>query len=164
MDIEEFEKHKKALAAKRLEKPKKLSAQASKYWTEISTESYNFDRGEHLNCFFKVLHQKSNSFRSSRSPRSGEDHERRVSKILRGKSLTFQLFSVNVNEVFVGIDRIECTETEKAERLRIFDTSEGKSRLGYGWAGKGSWRWRLDSGGNRLHIRGRFLELEVLRF
>jgi len=44
MENEEFEKHKKALAAKRLEKPKKLTAQASKYWSEINSESYHFDR------------------------------------------------------------------------------------------------------------------------
>lgn len=46
MPMEEFEKHKSALATKRLEKPKKLSAMAAKYWGEISSEQYHFDRGK----------------------------------------------------------------------------------------------------------------------
>lgn len=45
MPQEVFEKHVKALAIKRLEKPKKLSTQHSKYWGEISSQQYNFDRG-----------------------------------------------------------------------------------------------------------------------
>lgn len=41
---EEFERHKEALAAIRLEKPKKLYSQTSKYWNEITSQQYNFDR------------------------------------------------------------------------------------------------------------------------
>lgn len=44
MEDEEFEKFKDALAVQRLEKPKKLSAQAMKYWSEIISQQYNFDR------------------------------------------------------------------------------------------------------------------------
>lgn len=46
MTPEVFEKHVLALASKRLEKPKKLSAQHARYWSEITTQHYNFDRDE----------------------------------------------------------------------------------------------------------------------
>jgi len=41
---EEFEKHKEALAAQRLERPKKLSALSARFWSEITSQQYNFDR------------------------------------------------------------------------------------------------------------------------
>ncbi|XP_045188841.2 insulin-degrading enzyme-like [Mercenaria mercenaria] len=44
MSDTEFQKHVSALATKRLEKPKKMSAQATRYWSEIVSEQYNFDR------------------------------------------------------------------------------------------------------------------------
>jgi len=40
-----FDKHVLALATKRLEKPKKLSAQHARFWSEISSQHYNFERG-----------------------------------------------------------------------------------------------------------------------
>jgi len=44
MSNEEFETHKTALATKKLEKPKQLKKLTLKYWHEISTRLYNFDR------------------------------------------------------------------------------------------------------------------------
>ncbi|XP_012261292.2 insulin-degrading enzyme isoform X2 [Athalia rosae] len=44
MSEEEFLRHKDALATKRLEKPKTMSALSALYWAEISTQQYNFDR------------------------------------------------------------------------------------------------------------------------
>ncbi|KAF4527050.1 hypothetical protein B566_EDAN001599 [Ephemera danica] len=44
MGTEEFERHKQALAAQRLEKPKKLSARTARYWSEINSQQYNFER------------------------------------------------------------------------------------------------------------------------
>ncbi|KAK8768738.1 hypothetical protein V5799_014797, partial [Amblyomma americanum] len=44
MSDEEFGFNKTALAARRLEKPKKLSQMANKYWMEILSQQYNFDR------------------------------------------------------------------------------------------------------------------------
>ncbi|XP_034244574.1 insulin-degrading enzyme isoform X2 [Thrips palmi] len=44
MDEEEFEKHKEAVAVKRLEKPKKLSTLTSIFWREIVSQLYHFDR------------------------------------------------------------------------------------------------------------------------
>lgn len=41
---EEFEKHVAALATKRLEKPKRLAVQNAKFWSEIISQQYNFDR------------------------------------------------------------------------------------------------------------------------
>jgi len=52
MSDEDFTKHVEALATHRLERPKKLSAQNSRYWSEIISQQYNFDRGKLyiLNC------------------------------------------------------------------------------------------------------------------
>jgi insulysin len=74
MTSEEFERHKEALAAQRLEKPKKLSVLSARFWAEITTQQYNFDRANievaHLRGlqkkdildFFKVMnHQCSRS-------------------------------------------------------------------------------------------------------
>ncbi|XP_059153920.1 insulin-degrading enzyme-like isoform X2 [Physella acuta] len=44
MSDEELSKHVMALSTKRLEKPKKLIQQNNKYWTEIISNYYNFDR------------------------------------------------------------------------------------------------------------------------
>lgn len=44
MTSEEFERHKEALAAQRLEKPKKLSVLSARFWSEITSQQYNFDK------------------------------------------------------------------------------------------------------------------------
>ena len=44
MSDEAFQKHLKALMTKRMEKPKKISGQNSRYWSEILSQQYNFDR------------------------------------------------------------------------------------------------------------------------
>ena len=41
---EEFKTHVEALATKRLERPKKLSVRNGRYWSEILSQHYNFDR------------------------------------------------------------------------------------------------------------------------
>uniref|UniRef100_A0A914XIB4 Insulin-degrading enzyme n=1 Tax=Plectus sambesii TaxID=2011161 RepID=A0A914XIB4_9BILA len=46
MPAEEFVKNVEALATKRLEKPKKLTAQAGRYWSEIGCRMYHFNREE----------------------------------------------------------------------------------------------------------------------
>lgn len=45
MNNEDFEDYKEALATIRLEKPKTLNQQCSKYWTEIKEQQYHFNRG-----------------------------------------------------------------------------------------------------------------------
>ncbi|XP_078421077.1 insulin-degrading enzyme isoform X1 [Cetorhinus maximus] len=44
MTEEAFHKHVQALAIRRLDKPKKLSAECAKHWSEIISQQYNFDR------------------------------------------------------------------------------------------------------------------------
>ncbi len=44
MSSEDFEVHKTALATRKLEKPKQLSKLTGRYWSEISSRYYNFDR------------------------------------------------------------------------------------------------------------------------
>ena len=43
---DEFERHKTALAVRRLEKPKQLSHRAMRYWGEITAGEYFFDRDQ----------------------------------------------------------------------------------------------------------------------
>lgn len=43
---EEFERHKEALRAAKLEKPKRLSVQYSQYVNEIALQQYHFARSE----------------------------------------------------------------------------------------------------------------------
>ncbi|WAR20847.1 IDE-like protein [Mya arenaria] len=47
MKEEEFQKHVSALSIKRLEKPKKMSTEYANYTSEIVSQQYNFDRGQH---------------------------------------------------------------------------------------------------------------------
>ena len=46
MTDDEFEVHKKALTTTKLVKPKQLDALSAKYWGEIKSRLYNFDRSE----------------------------------------------------------------------------------------------------------------------
>jgi len=46
MSSDEFERHKTALAVRRLEKPKQLSHRALRYWSEITSGDYFFDRDQ----------------------------------------------------------------------------------------------------------------------
>lgn len=46
MTDDEFERHKEALAAQKLEKPKRLSTQFNKFLNEISLQQYHFERSE----------------------------------------------------------------------------------------------------------------------
>lgn len=46
MSEEEFSRHKEALAAQRLEKPKQLGGQTTIYWSEITAQQYHFDRAD----------------------------------------------------------------------------------------------------------------------
>lgn len=55
MENEEFEKYKESLAVQRLEKPKKLSAECSRYWSEITSQQYNFERGTHIRTLKNFL-------------------------------------------------------------------------------------------------------------
>lgn len=67
MNEKEFETHKIALMTKKLEKPKKLIKLTERYWNEISSRYYNFDRvdmevkqlqslhKEHILNFYKVF-------------------------------------------------------------------------------------------------------------
>lgn len=54
MTEEAFQKHIQALAIRRLDKPKKLSAECAKYWGEIISQQYNFDRGKTNGNSFKT--------------------------------------------------------------------------------------------------------------
>lgn len=51
----EFDRHKEALAAKKLEKPKRLSAQYNKFLNEISLQQYHFERSNVEVAFLKAI-------------------------------------------------------------------------------------------------------------
>ncbi|KAG1681085.1 Insulin-degrading enzyme [Nymphon striatum] len=62
MSDEEFQQNKTSLSEKRLEKPKRLYQQSNKYWSEIVSNQYNFDRGvELLFANFLVEHNNGAS-------------------------------------------------------------------------------------------------------
>ena len=46
MSEKDFEQNKTALAERRLEKPKKLTDRTSKFWSEIASQQFNFNRDE----------------------------------------------------------------------------------------------------------------------
>ena len=46
MNEDTFSSYKKALETRRLEKPKNMSEECRKYWTEIVSGMYHFNRGE----------------------------------------------------------------------------------------------------------------------
>lgn len=46
MPLEEFERHKEALAVKKLEKPKTVYNQFNQFYYEIALAQYHFDRSE----------------------------------------------------------------------------------------------------------------------
>ncbi|XP_050296511.1 insulin-degrading enzyme [Anthonomus grandis grandis] len=55
MTEEEFLRHREALAAHRLEKPKQLSAQTNQFWGEITSQQYHFNRAESEVAFLRTL-------------------------------------------------------------------------------------------------------------
>lgn len=55
MTEEAFQKHIQALAIRRLDKPKKLSAECAKYWGEIISQQYNYDRDNIEVAYLKTL-------------------------------------------------------------------------------------------------------------
>uniref|UniRef100_A0AAZ3RRR4 Insulin-degrading enzyme n=1 Tax=Oncorhynchus tshawytscha TaxID=74940 RepID=A0AAZ3RRR4_ONCTS len=55
MNDEAFQKHIQALAIRRLDKPKKLAAECAKYWGEIISQQYNFDRDNIEVAYLKTL-------------------------------------------------------------------------------------------------------------
>lgn len=58
MSEEAFQKHIQALAIRRLDKPKKLSAECAKHWGEIISQQYHFDRGD-LQLHLNPAHQEN---------------------------------------------------------------------------------------------------------
>lgn len=46
MPLDEFERHKEALALKKLEKPKNVTQQFHQFYNEISVGQYHFERDE----------------------------------------------------------------------------------------------------------------------
>uniref|UniRef100_A0A672HCC5 Insulin-degrading enzyme n=1 Tax=Salarias fasciatus TaxID=181472 RepID=A0A672HCC5_SALFA len=59
MSEEAFQKHIQALAIRRLDKPKKLSAECAKYWGEIISQQYNFDRDNIEVAYLKTLSKEN---------------------------------------------------------------------------------------------------------
>ena len=60
MEEDEFEKYKESLAVQRLEKPKTLSAECSRFWSEITSQQYNFERGKFNQNIFYMLRGQYN--------------------------------------------------------------------------------------------------------
>ncbi|XP_028137935.1 insulin-degrading enzyme isoform X1 [Diabrotica virgifera virgifera] len=55
MSEEDFLKHREALAAQRLEKPKQLNALTNKFWQEITSQQYHYDRANVEVAYLRTL-------------------------------------------------------------------------------------------------------------
>lgn len=70
---EEFERHREALAAQRLEKPKRLASLSARFWSEIISQQYNFDRANIEVAYLRTVTKEDivrfyDDLISSRSP------------------------------------------------------------------------------------------------
>ena len=65
VSTEEFDRHKTALAVRRQEKPKQLSHRAVRYWSEITTGQYFFDRNVEIEKLMQITHQELLDFFST---------------------------------------------------------------------------------------------------
>lgn len=52
---EEFDRHKEALAAQKLEKPKRLAALFNRFLNEISLQQYHFERPQEEVAYLKTV-------------------------------------------------------------------------------------------------------------
>lgn len=55
MSDEEFSRHREALAAQRLEKPKQLTTLTHRFWLEITAQQYHFDRAHVEVAYLKTI-------------------------------------------------------------------------------------------------------------
>ncbi|XP_059056588.1 insulin-degrading enzyme [Achroia grisella] len=121
MTEEEFLKHRTALAAQKLEKPKRMSSRASQLWGEITAQVYNFDRPrvevEQLNTITK------------------EELIEFYKKYISEDSLERQKLSVYVVSTAEGgagtatqNGDVEDDQTTRKEPIKITDLVEFKSR------------------------------------
>lgn len=58
MTEEEFNAHKESLAVRRLEKPKQMTILSTIFWSEITTQQYNFDRANIEVAYLRTITQK----------------------------------------------------------------------------------------------------------
>lgn len=55
MSDDEFLRHREALAAQRLEKPKQLTTLTHRFWSEITAQQYHFDRASVEVAYLRTL-------------------------------------------------------------------------------------------------------------
>ncbi|XP_033611294.1 insulin-degrading enzyme [Cryptotermes secundus] len=131
MTSEEFERHKEALAAHRLEKPKKLSVLSARFWLEITSQQYNFDRAnievahlrglqkEDILDFYRELIHHS-------APRRHKLAVHVVSMAEGGAGLEGNVHVASENEVIDGlVPPPPCKEPTKIEDITDFKSSQG---------------------------------------
>ncbi|XP_063543756.1 insulin-degrading enzyme [Cydia strobilella] len=119
MSEEEFVKHRSALAAQRLERPKRMSTKASQIWSEISAQVYNFDRPRvEVDVLNKVTKEELIQFYKKHISDSSEDRQK------------LSVYIVSTAEGGAGADDGEKRDEEKKEAKPtvILDLVEFKSR------------------------------------
>ncbi|XP_045456766.1 insulin-degrading enzyme [Melitaea cinxia] len=116
MSEEEFLKHRAALAAQRLERPKRLAIKASQLWSEITAQVYNFDRPrvevDELNTVTKA--ELIDFFKKHVGPESPD--RRKLS-----------VYVVSTAEGGAGVD-YKSEDDKKRQPVKIQDLVEFKSR------------------------------------
>uniref|UniRef100_A0A1W7RAD0 Insulin-degrading enzyme n=1 Tax=Hadrurus spadix TaxID=141984 RepID=A0A1W7RAD0_9SCOR len=130
MSLEEFESHKLTLAARRLEKPKKLVQLSAKYWNEITSRQYNFDRDNiEVSCLHTLSKDDVCSF--FKELIAGDATSRKkLSVHITSSVLEAQNNSCDNGESNVVIDGLSPVPRHIQPPIKIENITEFKSSLG----------------------------------
>ncbi|KAL4232280.1 hypothetical protein ACF0H5_009851 [Mactra antiquata] len=112
MTDEEFQKHVSALATKRLEKPKKMSAESSRFWSEIVSEHYNFDRDNVEVGFLRTLTKDDlmNFYKDTMAFDAPKRHK-----------LSVHILSTAPKPEVSSADKVDATKTEEQVDIQGMD-------------------------------------------
>lgn len=79
MSEQEFERHRESLATVRLEKPKKMSILSSRFWDEITSQQYHFNRAEVEVAYLRTITKADLMAFFDDHIKHGAPHRRKIS-------------------------------------------------------------------------------------
>lgn len=124
MSEEEFNRHKTALASKRLEKPKKMISESMKHWSEISSGQYMFERDIiETNHLQKVSKEELLKFYLTYIHFEG-DKRAKLSVHVHGKDDTVpESVKLNIEDHNKNIDAtfLKCPQVQQSEILSDYN-------------------------------------------
>ena len=126
MPSEEFERHKLALSVRRQEKPKQLNHRALRYWSEITTGEYLFNRDDiEIEELTRINQQDLVDFFSQHvfhhAPQRRKMAVHVVSNVPEDKAEP--VVHHNTNGVSLASPPAQCTPLQKVEDVAIFKRS-----------------------------------------